>query len=163
VSTPIIRSATIRDRPFLEAMLIEAAAGPSDRPRTSLPELLADPVMSRYIAGWGRVGDAGVIAEDESGRPLGAAWRRCFTGAEPGYGFVAEGIPEVSLAVAPQARGGGLGTALLEALMAHARAEGLDALSLSVDQENPAARLYERLGFRPVDEPGEHRMMRLDL
>ena len=40
-----------------------------------------------------------------------------------------------------------MGRALLEALLTTARAQGYRALSLSVDRENPALRLYERVGF----------------
>jgi ribosomal protein S18 acetylase RimI-like enzyme len=40
-------------------------------------------------------------------------WSRCFTRDEPGYGFIDESIPELSIAVATDARGRGIGTALL--------------------------------------------------
>lgn len=51
--------------------------------------------------------------------------------------------------VAPEARGAGLGRALLAALIEHARAEeGLTHLSLAVTVSNEAARaLYRNLGF----------------
>jgi GNAT superfamily N-acetyltransferase len=53
--------------------------------------------------------------------------------------------------VAPEARGAGLGRALLDALIEHARGlEGLRDLSLAVTVTNAAARtLYQRLGFVP--------------
>jgi RimJ/RimL family protein N-acetyltransferase len=51
--------------------------------------------------------------------------------------------------VAPEARGRGLGRALLESLIAHARTlTGIERLTLSVVPDNRAARsLYLRLGF----------------
>lgn len=52
------------------------------------------------------------------------------------------------LAVAPAARGAGIGAALLAAAEAHARSRGARKLSLRVLGTNAAARrLYERLGF----------------
>ncbi|WPB87143.1 GNAT family N-acetyltransferase [Sediminicoccus rosea] len=49
--------------------------------------------------------------------------------------------------VRPKARGQGIGAALLEAAIAHARAE-VSVLQLMVGEGNPAARrLYERAGF----------------
>lgn len=44
----------------------------------------------------------------------------------------------------------GIGTALVAAAMAQAALDGFDQLSLSVEPDNPAARLYERLGFQRV-------------
>lgn len=127
-------------------MLREAAAGPSERPRASLEEVLADPQTARYVEDWGRAGDTGRIAESPEGTALGAAWYRQYSAAQPGYGFVSETVPEVSMAVDEQARGAGVGTALLTALVDEARRQGHPALSLSVLHDNPAVRLYERLG-----------------
>ncbi len=47
----------------------------------------------------------------------------------------------------PEARGGGAGGAALELLAPALRAHGVHALHLQVRPENPARRLYERLGF----------------
>lgn len=51
--------------------------------------------------------------------------------------------------VAPEARGQGVGRALLDALLRHARANGVESLVLTVTEGNTAAqRLYEAVGFR---------------
>jgi ribosomal protein S18 acetylase RimI-like enzyme len=105
--------------------------------------------VARYIDGWPRDGDAGVVAAAE-GRDVGAAWYRRFTDDAPGYGFVAAHIPEVTIGVVAGARGRGIGGALLRALADAARAGDLEALSLSVEEDNPALRLYERVGFERV-------------
>lgn len=55
------------------------------------------------------------------------------------------------LCVAPDQRGRGIGTALLDAAGELARERGLRAVGLSVVDTNPRAEaLYRRLGFRPV-------------
>ena len=52
------------------------------------------------------------------------------------------------LAVAPSARGKGVGTLLLEAAEARGRAMGVPRMALSVISENEGAiRLYERMGY----------------
>jgi GNAT superfamily N-acetyltransferase len=107
----------------------------------------AIPHIRRYLDGWGRPGDAGVVAVTGEDRRLGAAWYRFFPGDDPGYGFVASDIPELSIGVIAEARGTGVGTELLRALLRLARDQGLQAVSLSVDRQNPARRLYERVGF----------------
>jgi ribosomal protein S18 acetylase RimI-like enzyme len=48
----------------------------------------------------------------------------------------------------PAHRGRGIGKATLEHLEVEARAFGVRALHLEVDHDNPAAHLYERVGFR---------------
>jgi GNAT superfamily N-acetyltransferase len=121
-----------------------------------------DPHHGRYIDGWLREGDAGVVAEEE-GRPVGAAWFRHFTADEPGYGFLDELTPEISIAVDPGHRGRGVGTALLRALCERAVGDRIAALSLSVERANPARRLYEHLGFVEVEGTADACTMRIDL
>src|SRR4029453_6166792 len=70
----------------------------------------------------------------------------------PGYGFVDEQTPELSIAIVPSRRGSGLGSELLDTLLERARTEGYHAISLSVEQGSPAIGLYERHGFRQVGE-----------
>jgi ribosomal protein S18 acetylase RimI-like enzyme len=99
---------------------------------------------------------------EENGRRLGLAWYRLFTDEVHGEGYVDEGTPEVAVAVARGQRGRGIGTALMEAIHARAREHGATQISLSVDADNPAKRLYLRLGY--VDVAGdEHGKMVLAL
>lgn len=59
----------------------------------------------------------------------------------------------IDLAVAPEFRGQGIGTALLGALADEA-GQTRRPLSLHVETHNPARRLYERLGFELAEEKG---------
>lgn len=57
--------------------------------------------------------------------------------------------------VAPEARGGGLGAALVEAVAGWARSRGASRMDLSVtNRASAAAALYQRLGFRPTGVQG---------
>lgn len=59
----------------------------------------------------------------------------------------------LSVYVTPIARGAGIGTALLAAVIAEARARGLQELFLDVGRDNPPARaLYAGKGFRAVPD-----------
>jgi GNAT superfamily N-acetyltransferase len=102
-----------------------------------------------------------VAVEDEEA--IGAAWYRLFSADAPGYGFVDERTPELSIAVARLHRRKGVGTALLRALVECARAEGHASLSLSVAPHNRSRMLYQREGFGKVGENGGSWTMRLDL
>jgi ribosomal protein S18 acetylase RimI-like enzyme len=98
----------------------------------------------------GRPGDLGVVAEDDSA--IGAAWIRLLPESDPGFGFVNASTPELSMGVVQKSRGQGVGAQLLEALISSARAHNLDGISLSVEPDDYARRLYERVGFREVSE-----------
>jgi len=116
------------------------------------PEALHDHrELARYVDGWGRrTDDVGVVAVDaDTDGPVGAAWLRLLTGDGKGFGYVDDRTPELAIAVLPGHRGRGLGERLLREVLDAARGT-FDAVSLSVRADNPARRLYERAGFRPV-------------
>jgi ribosomal protein S18 acetylase RimI-like enzyme len=141
-----VRAAHAEDEAFMWRMLATSANLPPAEP-PPVERVRSDPGIAPYLAGWGRDGDAGVVAEVE-GAPVGAAWYRLFGNDHPGYGFVDAQIPEISIGVEAAWRGRGVGRALLEALVAHARTDGHTALSLSVDGRNaPALALYRSIGF----------------
>lgn len=119
------------------------------------------PELARYVKGWPRLGDQGVIAEVD--RPIGAAWFRFFSASDPGYGFVDTATPEVSMGVAPACRGQGVGRRMIEDLIAAARESRIPALSLSVELDNYAYRLYTDVGFRPIAQASGSVTMRLKL
>src|SRR3954453_7497647 len=114
----------------------------------------------RYVQNWGRRGDAGVVAL-QGPHPAGAAWYRLFTERAPGFGFVDERTPEITLAVVPSRRGGGVGSEMLGALLDRARTDGYEAISLSAAREQEA--YYGKFGFERVAETPYAVTMRLAL
>jgi len=141
---------TTADEPFLAEMSYEAIfipAGGELPPRTILDE----PGLRKYFAGFGsRPGDIGCKAVDPATeQAVGAAWVRRLTGEAQGYGYVNDETPELSIAIDPVYRGQGLGQQLMSALFSTV-APHYRAISLSVWTENPAYRLYQRLGFTVV-------------
>jgi GNAT superfamily N-acetyltransferase len=72
-----------------------------------------------------------------------------FSREEAGTGFVGDGIPKLATGTVDGFRGQGIGRATLDALIVHARSR-YPGISLSVRDDNPAVRLYERLSFRKV-------------
>lgn len=141
-----LRPIHAEDIDFLREMLYLAIYTPPGKdPPTR--EMLDRPEVIRYVEGWGREGDDGFIAvHQETGAPVGAAWYRCGSAESPGYAFIDPLTPEVSIAIRPEHRNQGLGTELMQALIEQARKQ-YKQLSLSCDPNNPACRLYERLGF----------------
>ena len=59
----------------------------------------------------------------------------------------------VDIALLPEHRGNGVGSALLRDLLAEADAAG-KRVTIHVERLNPALRLYERLGFSVAEDKG---------
>ena len=115
-------------------------------PWFTVAQLDGDPHLAGYYR---RTPEFGVVSTAD-GEATGVVWVTRFPADAPGYGFVRPDVPELSVCVLPGYRGAGLGADLVAAAVTEARRRGLPALSLSVEEGNPARRLYERLGFRPA-------------
>ncbi|WP_298850692.1 GNAT family N-acetyltransferase [uncultured Ruegeria sp.] len=123
--------------------------------------------------------DFALVARDETGRMLGLAGFKTHEGALAGgsmsdlarvYGWFGAiwralilsvlerklnpGVFQMDgIFVAAEARGKGVGTALLDAIKREARNQNMSEVQLDVIDTNPRARaLYEREGFQPVGE-----------
>ena len=148
-SRVVVRRGGAQDVRFLRDMLHHAYYW-----KERAPDAGPGPV-ALYVKAWGKPGDTAVIAL-EGGFPVGAAWYRLFGEERPGYGFVDERTPELAIAVVPNARGKGVGSKLLDALLGRARDAGYSSVSLSVDRANEGAiELYRRHGFERVAEEAD--------
>lgn len=89
-------------------------------------------------------GDAGLVAVVEDGVATGTAqWRRSAYKTRTVFGELDRVV------VAPEHRGRGVATALVEAIAADAQKHGIELLALEVRGYNHTAiRIYERLGWR---------------
>jgi len=65
----------------------------------------------------------------------------------------------VDITLLPESRGGGIGTKLLRDLQNEARAAG-KSLTIHVERFNRALTLYQRLGFKEVEDKGVYLLMR---
>ena len=142
----VIRQLTAQDEPILWEMLYY---GLSSTGKKELPsrDVVRRPEIARYVQSWGRDGDTGFVAHDKKNRALlGAAWLR-----QPAD--KSDAPPELALAVKPEHRRRGIGTALLTQLV---RANpDHSKISISFVAGKPVFRLYERFGFKVVEQrPG---------
>jgi GNAT superfamily N-acetyltransferase len=86
-----------------------------------------------------------ILQEDEPiGRLYVARWR--------------DEIRIVDIALLPEHRGTGIGTAIVRGLLAEAAAVG-KPVRIHVERLNPARRLYDRLGFVPIEDKGVYWLM----
>ena len=141
-------------REFLyHAIYLPQGVEPPSRSVIDLPELQV------YIADFGtRPGDYCIVAEVEK-NVIGASWCRIMED----YGHIDNGTPSLAISLLPEYRGQGIGTQLLTALLRLLRENGYRRVSLSVQKENPALRMYERAGFQILAEMGTEYLMLRDI
>ena len=144
---PILTS----DEPFLWQMLFYAAHMHEEAGKT-VADAQQNRDLAKYVTDWGRPGDLGLVAVDATTQaPIGAVWVRLYLGENKAYSPTADDTPELAMAVLPDYTGQGIGARLLEAIIAAARAH-YPAIALNVRADNPAFRLYQRVGFVVVNE-----------
>ena len=110
----VIRKGTASDLAFLKEMLYEAVFWSPSQERIPVEELFRVPEISKLLKDWPkRPGDVSLVATDEKGTPIGAAWYRFWTEEDPGFGFVDSSIPELGISISKEYRGKGIGKELL--------------------------------------------------
>jgi ribosomal protein S18 acetylase RimI-like enzyme len=140
----VIHPLTAADEPVLWEMLYQALRTSQDAPPR---EIVRQPEYARHVEGWGRAGDTGFVAYDAEQKDelLGAAWFRL----PPGEGEE-KATPELAFAVKSGHRKRGIGAALLTQLV-KANPQ-YTAVSISASANNPAVRLFDRFGFKIVQQ-----------
>lgn len=152
MSDHIIRTATLNDLPAICAALAWAIDWRVPQPAPP-EERIAQTGHAYLLTEWGRSGDVAVVAE-AGGYAIGAAWYRFWSDATHSYGYIDASIPELGIGVDPQWQRRGIGEALLRALLSAAQEQGVHSISLSVEYDNPAIHLYQKLGFERHEQVG---------
>ncbi len=143
-----VRIATAADRDLLARARLHNLNW--NGPRFTMREVEHTPQFRHYYDNWPSGQDFGLVAESADSMAVATVWLRYFTADAPGYGSVAATIPELSIWVDAEHRGQGIGGLLLHQVTEVVRSRGVPAISLSVEDGNPAVRLYNRHGFQPA-------------
>jgi ribosomal protein S18 acetylase RimI-like enzyme len=146
------RSVTDDDREFLCRLYASTRADEmalvtwwSDAEKEAFLRFQFD-AQSKY---WGeRFPDASFDIVEQRGEPVG----RLYVDRRPNE------IRLIDIALLPEHRGKGLGGELMAQVLAEGKARGLP-VSIHVEHNNPALRLYRRLGFEKVEEQGVYFLM----
>lgn len=143
-----LRASHPDDLPFLKTILYEAVFWRRDAKRPSFEEAFTDyPGVIKCLADWGeRNGDTALIAT-RHGSPVGAAWYRYWSEANYIRGYMDDNVPVLVIGVHEDHRHQGIGTQLIEGLIAQARKDGISRISLMVAKDNYALKLYQQQGF----------------
>lgn len=128
-----------------EAIFVpEGAAAP---PRS----IVEQPELQVYIAGFGTLKDDAALAAEVGGKAVGVIWARIMDD----YGHVDDDTPSLAMALYPEYRGLGMGTALMREMLTALAEKGYRQVSLSVQKENYAVGMYRKAGFEVIRDNGD--------
>ena len=135
--------------PLLEDFLYEAIFVPEgfegEIPRSVIYD---DPKCRATFEEFGALPDDRAVVAVVDDKVVGACWVR----TTDEYGHIDSETPSFSISLYAPYRGQGIGGAMMRRMLEDLREAGYARASLSVQKENPALRLYERLGFRIVGD-----------
>ena len=147
---------------LLEDMLYEAVYQ-HDKNNLIPREVINIPEVRVYIDRFGEQKDDYCLVADLDGKVIGAVWVRILSGEIRGFGNTDNEIPEFAISLFEEYRGKGIGTNLMQKMIAYLKSNEYKQASLSVQKENYAANMYRKLGFEIIEENDEDYIMLLDL
>lgn len=149
-----IREMKTEEYPLLDDFLYEAIYIPEGG---ELPPraVIEEPELQVYVEGFGSGEDDKAVAAEIDGKVVGAAWARIMND----YGHVDDETPSLAISMYTEFRGQGIGTALMQKLLEILKDCGYEKVSLSVQKENYAVKMYKKTGFEVVEEKGEEYIM----
>ena len=138
---------------ILSEFLYEAIFIPegTEKPPKSIIE---QPELQVYIADFGKSDDWCLVAEVKE-KIVGAVWVRVMDD----YGHIDDETPSFAMSLYEEYRNMGIGTALMRDMLEFLKNKGYKQTSLSVQKENYAARMYQKVGFEVIDENEEEYIM----
>ncbi len=137
-------------RDFLyEAIFIPEGVTPPPR------EIIEQPELRIYYESFGTgKADHCLVAEDD-GRVVGAVWTRIMDD----YGHVDDETLSFAISLYKEYRGQGIGTKLMTGMLEELKRNGYTRASLAVQKANYAVKMYEKVGFKTVDENDKEYIM----
>ena len=149
-----IREMRQEEYPLLEEFLFQAIF--QKDPMNPIPrEEIYKPSLQVYIRDFGKLPDDYCLCAEADGEVVGAVWVRII----PGFGSIDDKTPEFAISLLPHARGKGIGTALMQAMLRRLKSRGYPQVSLAVQKTNYALRMYQKVGFRIISETPEEYIM----
>ena len=152
--TTLIRHIRQDETPLLNHFLYEAIF---------IPEGVAAPPQSIienddlqvYVRNFGHEPDDRCLVAECDGKIVGAVWTRIMHD----YGHISDDTPSLAISLYKEYRNQGIGTELLERMIALLRNDGYSQVSLSVQKANYAVGMYRKAGFEVLQETDEELIM----
>ena len=108
-----------------------------------------------YVKDFGKEKDDLALVAEIKGKVVGAVWTRIMND----YGHIDDETPSLAISIYKEYRGYGMGTALMKEILSMLKQRGYKRISLSVQKENYAVKMYKNVGFTILEENGEEYLM----
>lgn len=142
-----IRTMKKQEFPLLEDFLYEAIFIPEGMevpPRS----VISSPELQTYIKDFGLLKDDFALVAEIEKQIVGAVWVRIIND----YGHIDSSTPSLAISLYKDYRKHGIGIAMMKEMLNLLRNHGYKSVSLSVQKANYAAKMYQKLGFKIVNE-----------
>ncbi len=149
-----LRPIEMTEIPLLDDFLYEAIFIPEGVPAPPR-SIIDNEELQVYVKDFGKRPDDRCLVAECDGKVVGAVWTRIMDD----YGHVADDTPSLAMSLYREYRNRGIGTALLERMLELLRNDGYKQVSLSVQKENYAVRMYRKVGFVMEKETEEEYIM----
>ena len=120
-----------------EAIYIPDGVEPPPKSIINCPEL------QEYVFEFGKRKDDRALVAEVQGNVIGAIWVRIMND----YGHIDNDTPSLAMSVFQKYRGQGIGTSLLQQLLSMEKSFGYSKISLSVQKNNYAVKMYKKTCF----------------
>ena len=142
------------ETPLLNQFLYEAIFIPEGvaAPPQSIIE---NEELQVYVRNFGHEPDDRCLVAECDGRIVGAVWTRIMHD----YGHISDDTPSLAISLYKEYRNKGIGTKLLEKMIALLQNDGYSQVSLSVQKANYAVGMYQKAGFEVLQETDEELIM----
>ncbi len=149
-----IREIQKQEYPLLDNFLYEAIfipEGIEPPPKT----IITSPELQVYVERFEESKDDWGLVAEVGGKIVGAVWVRIMND----YGHIDDETPSLAISLYKEYRGFGIGTAMMKEILALLKSHGYSRVSLSVQKDNYAAKMYLKIGFEIVRENEEEYIM----
>ena len=150
----VIRAIRKEEYPLLNEFLYQAIFIPEGVEPPPF-EIVERPELRLYTDYFGSSKHDRAYVAVSGDRVIGAAWARIMND----YGHIDDDTPSLAVSLYPDYRGHGIGTRLMRALLDDLKEAGYAQISLAVQKENYAVKMYRKLGFEAVGENSEEYIM----
>lgn len=150
----IIRKMEASEYDLLKDFLYEAIFQ-RDKKNLLPKTIINEPDLKVYIEDFGNKKDDHCLCAEVDKKIVGAVWTRNIIG----YGSVDNSTPELAISLFKQFRGHGIGTNLMKKMIRYLSNNGYKKVSLSVQKDNYAFKMYCSIGFQVIDENSEEYIM----